>query len=320
MADTVPDTMKAIQQTKFGDADVLKLVEIQTPVPGDGEVLVKVAAAGINPIDCQVRTGEYPLPGLPENPFPLTVGWDIAGEIVDRGETADALGLGDRVMAFSRFPGIAGAYAEYATVPITECAKIPTELDNVHAAAVPLTALTAWQAIIDNGALKSGDRVLIHAAAGGVGHLAVQFAKAKGAFVIGTGSTGNVDFIRSLGADEVIDYTKTQFEDAASNIDVQLVPFPGDFRKRCWGVMADGGRVISIKGPIAPEEYAGRDVKGLATFVHPDGGQLTEIASMIASGGVKITLDSVFPLADAKAAHERVETGHVRGKVVLEVS
>ena len=305
--------MKAIRLHEYGGPEVLRYEDAPRPEPGDGEVLVRVHATAVNPVDWKVRAGHvkdwlrYTLPLIP--------GWDFSGVV----ESAGSLWKpGDEV--YGR-PDISrqGAYAEYIAVRETEIARKPKSVDHVHAAAIPLAALTAWQALFDAGGLKPGQKVLIHAAAGGVGHFAVQLAKWKGAHVAGTASGRNHDFLRGLGVDQPIDYTTARFEDVVHDADVVLDTMAGETRARSWGALKKGGILVTVLGQPSEEEARAHGVRAAGIFVQPNFGELTEIADLVDSGKLKAVVESVFPLADAAKAHELSQTLHVRGKIVLRV-
>jgi NADPH:quinone reductase-like Zn-dependent oxidoreductase len=228
------------------------------------------------------------------------------------------LKAGDEV--YSR-PDIArdGAYAEYIVVRESEVALKPKSIDHIHAAAIPLAALTAWQSLLDAAGLGAGQTVLIHAAAGGVGSFAVQLAKWKGAHVIGTASKHNQDFVRNLGADQTIDYQTTRFEDVAHDVDVVFDTIGGDTQERSWKVLKKGGILVSIIGPPSAEEAAAHGVRQASVFVQPSATQLTELANLVDSGKLKPVVETVLPLSEARRAHELSQTGHMRGKIVLRV-
>src|SRR5216683_2520023 len=242
-------TMKAVRIHTYGGPEVLRYEDAPRPVPAAGEVLIKIHAAAVNPVDWKVRAGH--LKDMLKYQLPLIPGWDAAGVIEDVGAGVARLKRGDEV--YTR-PDISrdGTYAEYITVREPEVALKPKSLDHVHAAAIPLAALTAWQALFDAGGLSAGQRVLIHAAAGGVGSFAVQLAKWKGAYVIGTASAHNHEFLRGLGADETIDYTAVRFEDAVQDVDLVLDAMAGETQKRSWKTLKPGGILVSILGLEGP--------------------------------------------------------------------
>ncbi len=279
-------------------------------------MLVRVHAAALNPIDWKLRAGylkdwlRYKLPMIP--------GWDFSGVIESVGPDAGEWKPGDEV--YGR-PDISrdGTYAEYIAVRASEIAEKPKSIDHVHAAAIPLAALTAWQALFDTAGLNAGQSVLIHAAAGGVGSFAVQFAKWKGAHVAGTASGRNQDFLRDLGVDQPIDYETTRFEDVVHDVDVVLDTLAGETRARSWKVLKKGGILVTLLGQGSLEEAAAYGVRGVGILVTPNAGQLDEIARLVDAGKVKPIVEAVFPLQEADKAHRLGETNRARGKIVLRV-
>lgn len=306
--------MKAIRIHQYGGPEVLAQVEMQRPIPGPNEVLIKIAAASINPIDWKQRAGHlkdvFPLT------FPATLGWDVSGTVEEAGENATHFRRGDQVYALVE----GGGYAEYAVVKETAVAQKPTSVDHVHAAAVPVAGLAAWQALFEIAQLRAGQRVLIHAAAGGVGVLAVQFAKVKGAYVIGTASSKNQPFLRQLGVNEVVDYQTSRFEDVVRDVDVVLDTIGGDTQERSFKVLKKGGVLVSIVEPPSQELATKYGVRALFYGAHASSSDLVEIAKLIDSGKVKTVVDTVLPLTEARRAHELSEGGHVRGKIVLKAA
>ena len=309
-------TMKAVRMHAYGAPDVLKYEDAPRPEPAAGEVLVRIHAAAVNPVDWKIRAGY--LKAFREYPMPLILGWDVSGVVESVGAGVSDWKPGDAV--YSR-PDIGrdGAYAEYIAVKATELGRKPKNLDHVHSAAIPLAALTAWQAMFEAGRLMAGERVLIHAAAGGVGTFAVQLAKWKGAYVIGTASAQNHDFLRDLGADEVIDYQTTPFEKAVRDVDVILDAMGGETRQRSWQVLKKGGILVSIVGPPSAEDAAAHGVRQASVFVQPNRSQLEEIAQLADAGKLKPIIEAVLPLSEAARAHEMNQTLHTRGKIVLQV-
>ncbi len=310
--------MRAMTIHEFGGADSFISETVPKPSPGDGEVLVRIRAAGINPIDCKTRAGV----GINrrwdgEFPFPVVLGWDISGEVVE--SRAPDYKPGDEIYTMARFPLIAGAYAEFAAIPADQIAPKPASLSHEEAAAVPLTALTAWQAMFDTAGLSAGQRVLVNAAAGGVGHLAVQLAKWKGATVIGTASARNAEFVRGLGVDQFVDYGAEDFTQTVDPVDLVFHTIDAEHRPKSWLVVKPGGWLVSITGPVAPEETEAARASGIMVLVKPNAGQLREIARLIDDGAVKVTLDAVYPLEKVADAHRHVDGGHTRGKVVLKI-
>lgn len=309
-------TMKAVRVHEYGGPEVLKYEDAPKPTPAADEVLIRVHAAGLNPVDWKVRAGlakgrlNYKMPFIP--------GWDVSGVVEAVGSGAKRLKVGDEV--YSR-PDISrdGSYAEYIVVRESEVALKPKSIDHVTAAAIPLASLTAWQALFDAAKLTAGQTVLIHGAAGGVGTFAVQFAKTKGARVIATASKKNHDFLRSLGADEVIDYNTTKFEDVVHDVDAVLDTITGETADRSWQVIKKGGVYVSILAPPSKERAAERGVRAEHVFVQAKPDQLDEIGKLVDAGKVNVIIEKVFPLTQARAAQELNATGHTRGKIVLRV-
>lgn len=311
-----PATMQAVRIHAYGGPDQLKLESAPTPTPARGEVLVKVHAAGVNPVDWKIREGAF---NSPSTKFPLTLGYDVCGTVEAVGNSVARIQVGDVVYSYINLSR-GGGYAEYVTIAENEVALKPTTLDPIEAAAVPLAALTAWQALFDNANLKSGQTVLIHGAAGGVGTFAVQFAKFKGATVIATASEKNHAYLKDLGADVVIDYNTQKFEEIAKDVDVVLDSIGGDTQDRSFGVLKKGGTIVSIVGPVSPQKAAEHGVRGKAMLVQPSAAQLAEIGALIDQEKVKVVVSHIMPLADAAKAHEQSQTGHTRGKIVLKVA
>jgi NADPH:quinone reductase-like Zn-dependent oxidoreductase len=312
------ETMKAVRIHDFGEPDIQVYEDAPRPTISTDEVLVRVHAAGVNPVDSKTRAGRG-MANRFSNPFPLIVGWDISGVVENVGANVKEFQPGDEVYAMTRFPEIGSAYAEYVSVPANQLALKPKNLDHIQAAAVPLVALTAWQILFDIAHLEAGQRILIHAAAGGVGHIAVQIAKWKGAYVIGTASARNADFLRELGADEVVDYHATPFEDVVQPVDVVL-DCVGGLAERSLKVLKPGGFLSWITSGFAPERIAELGIRAGGTLVHTDQAQLKQITALIEAGNLKPVIDKVFPLAEAAKAHEAIDTGRTRGKIVLSVS
>ncbi len=305
--------MRIIRQHALGGPDVLQLEALPRPEPGPGEVLVRQAAAGVNPVDWKVRArGGF----LGEPPF--TVGWDVAG-VVEEGEGFEP---GERVFGMPRFPGEAAAYAEYVTAPADELARIPEGLSDVEAGALPLAGLTAWQALVDTADVQPGQRVLILAAAGGVGHLAVQIAKARGAYVIGTARFVKEAFLYELGADEAVDYTSDAVESVVSDVDVVLDLVGGESSAPTIACLRDGGLYIAVPSASALDrlnELAGDRVTVTGILVHPDRAGLEGLSALYEAGQLKVTVEQTFPLEQAAQAHAWGETGRTQGKLVLTV-
>jgi len=310
-------TMRAIRQEVLGGPEVLHEVEAERPEPGFSQILVKVHAAGLNPTDWGHRAHGVFL-GQP----PFILGWDVSGVVVATGFGVTLFKPGDEVFGMLPYPFGVGSHAEYVAGPARAFAAKPANVDHVQAGALPLAALTAWQALNDTAHLQAGQRVLIHAAAGGVGHLAVQIAKARGAYVLGTASAKNHDLVKSLGADEVIDYHATPFEDVASDIDVVLDTITSDYSARSLRTLRPGGIMVSLL-PFAPEipsEAERLGVRAEIMLVEYDHQGMTAIAELVTDGRLRPVVAATFPLADAAKAHELGETRHVAGKLVLTVA
>ncbi len=317
--------MKAIRIHAFGGLEVLQLEDIAQPVPAADEVLVKVYASGINPVDQVVRAGSSP--ALSYNlTLPMTLGWDAAGVVEAVGSDVTEFQPGDAVYGVPNFPGD-GSYAEYCAAKATQFALKPQSLSFLEAAAVPLAGLTAWTALFAHGQLRSGQRVLIQGGAGSVGALAVQFAKAKGAYVISTASAGDLDYLLQLGVDEVIDYRKQQFETMVREVDVVLeVSSVRDNAERVKAitVLKTGGIFVSVNTDFAFDDtvqaaLTQQEATGELAANQPRGEWLAEIAQLIDAGQVEVLIGRVFPLAQVADAHHADQTDRVRGKSVLEV-
>ncbi|MCI2423391.1 NADP-dependent oxidoreductase [Saccharopolyspora sp. K220] len=312
--------MRAVVQHEFGPPEVLKVEEVAAPAPIPTEVQVRVRAAGVNPVDYKTRAGEGDAAVLGEPPFRL--GWDVSGVVSDVGFGVNRFSPGDEVFGMPWFPRQAGAYAEFVTAPAREFMAKPEALSHVEAGALPLAGLTAWQLVVDTVRLRSGQRILIHGAAGGVGHLAVQIAKAWGAYVIATARADQASFVRSLGADQVIDYRTTAFEDVVSDLDA-VIDFPGVYGERSLPVLRPGGILVSVpsgapRDVLARVAETGRRARDF--LVEPDQVGLAGLADLVAADRLRIQVGRVFDLDDVVDAHRSAESGHGEGKVVLQVS
>jgi NADPH:quinone reductase-like Zn-dependent oxidoreductase len=308
--------MKAVRMHGYGGPEMLKFEDVPRPEPADGDVLVKVHAAGVNPVDWKIREGY--LRTFREFPLPFILGWDFSGVIEQVGGGANGWKPGDEVYARPDI-GRNGSYAQYIAVRASEIQRKPKSLDHVQSAAIPLAALTARQAIFDAGHLEAGQKILIHAAAGGVGTFAVQLAKWKGAYVIGTASSRNHAFLRELGADELIDYNTTRFEDVVKDVDVVLDAMAGDVRDRSYQVLKKGGILVTILGQPSEELAKAHGVRTAGVFVQPNQAQLQELANLVDAGTVRPIIEAVLPLAEAARAQAMNATLHTRGKIVLRV-
>jgi NADPH:quinone reductase-like Zn-dependent oxidoreductase len=318
--------LRAVRLDRFGGPEVLRVVDVDRPSPAEGEVLVRVVAAGVNPVDWKVRaTGGGGRFGTP----PLVLGWDLSGvvEAVANGVSAFANGVsafaaGDEVFGMPRFPDPAGCYAEYVAAPADQLAAKPSALDHAAAAGLPLAGLTALQ-VLDLAEVEAGQRVLVHAAAGGVGHLAVQLAKARGAEVVGTARADKHPFLVELGIDQAVDYTTAAFEDVVDDVDVVLDPIGGDYGRRSLEVLRPGGVLLMIAGHADAALTATADSAGVRIvrhLVHPDGPGLARLADLAERGALQVAVEQAFPLDQAAKAHELGERGRTRGKLVLAVA
>lgn len=310
--------MRAVVIREFGAPEVLRVEEMPRPAPGNGEVLVKVHAVGINPVDWKTRQAGGILKAL-GIPLPYVLGWDVSGVIAEVGDGAGDYTVGQAVYGMVRFPKMGSAYAEYVAAPVTDISLKPASIDHIHAAAVPLVALTAWQALFEFAQLAPGQRILVQGAAGGVGHFAVQLAKWRGAHVFGTASAANGAYLREIGVDEVIDYRAVQFEEVVHDADVVFETVNAANAGRDLSVIKPGGVLVSIAGLPEADVLSRYDVRVEQFLVRPEANQLAEIARLIDAGVVKPHVDAVFPLAEASQAHARGELGHTRGKIVLSV-
>ncbi len=311
--------MKAVLIYEYGGLDVLKCEDIPCPEPGQGEVLIKVHAAGVNPSDAMIREGKA-FAEMITDPFPYTPGWDVSGVVVETGDDGGGFKPGDAVYGLVNFPYGGGAYAEYVKAPACQLAKKPALLDHIQSASLPLVSLTAWQALFEAAELKKDERILIHAAAGGVGHIAVQLARWKGAALISaTGAPRDEDYLTSIGVDEFIDFRSQRFEEVVHDMDVVLDCVGGETQQRSWQVLKKGGRLVTIMEPPPEgraEEYC---VRAERVFVRPDACALEEIRRCVDNGIIVPFVFSVFPLEMVEEAHELVEMGQARGKIVLNI-
>ncbi|MFB2921332.1 NADP-dependent oxidoreductase [Aerosakkonema funiforme] len=312
----MPETMKAVRIHTYGGLDVLSYEDAPRPQIAEDEILVRVCAAGVNPVDWKIREGY--LAGMLNHSLPLILGWDVSGKVVEVGAAVSEFKVGDAVYAR---PDINrdGAYAEFIAIKAAEVAFKPSSLNHVQAAAVPLAGLTAWKSLFDAANLQAGQRVLIHAASGGVGSYAVQLAGWKGADAIGTASARNLDFLRELGVKEAIDYQAVRFEEVVRDVDVVFDTIGGDVQERSWQVLKPGGVLVSVITPPPAEMAAQYNCRGEYVFIQPDAAQLTEIAQLIDAGYVKPIVETTLPLADVRQAHQLSQSHRARGKIVLQV-
>jgi NADPH:quinone reductase-like Zn-dependent oxidoreductase len=305
-------TMRTVTQDELGGTEVLKVIEVDRPEPGVGEVLVKVHAAGINPVDAKSRASG----GLQGSRPPFRLGWDVSGTVEAVGVGVRIHRVGDEVYGMPLFPRFAGGFSEYVTAPARHLAAKPAELSHVEAAALPLAGLTAYQALVDVADVQAGQLVLVHAAAGGVGHLAAQIAKAKGAYVIGTASAGKHEYVRGLGADEVIDYTAVDFTKGLRDLDIVVDPIGGDYAARSASVLRDGGHLVSIiPGEVSAAEA--ERVRAGFMIVEPDRAGLEAMGALVAAGKLWPTVSETYPLDAIAKAHASIESGRTIGKIVV---
>ncbi|HEY3505432.1 MAG TPA: NADP-dependent oxidoreductase [Actinocatenispora sp.] len=306
--------MRAIRVHTFGGPEVLERDEAPTPEPGPGQALVRVVASGVNPADWKIRSGLVPRYGPP----PLTLGLDVSGVVERVGPGVTAFRPGDEVVGAP----MGGGYAQHVVVAVDALAAKPPGVDHVTAAALPVAGLTAWQALTEAAQIRAGDRVLVHAAAGGVGHLAVQIAKHRGGYVIGTAGAANRDFLRGLGADEVVDHRSTDFATAVRDAHAVLDMVGGDYGPRSLDVLRPNGILVSVSGSgsarlVTPEIAAARGRRYTEFPMHPSGADLAALLDLVAAGTLRVNVADTMPWTDAAEAHRRSESGRVRGKLVL---
>ncbi len=319
--------MKAVRIERYGNEDVMELAEVERPTPGDNELLVKVRAAAVNPVDWKIRDGLGEMFGLKP---PLILGCEVAGTVEAVGgpgspqdesvRSADRTGMKDFVAGdevYGYLGAYSGGYAEYVTAPASEFVRKPKHIDFDTAAAVPVAALTAWQGIFDHGELAKGQRILITGASGAVGSMAVQLAKNKGAYVIGTGSGRNEEFVRKLGADEFVDYKKAKFEDKVNALDLVFDTVGGDTQERAFQTLKRGGVLVSTVSPPSAEKAKKFGVTVAMVAVRPNQNQLAEINRLLESGKLKVRIATVLPLGEVKKAHQMSASGHADGKIIL---
>ncbi|WP_413803629.1 NADP-dependent oxidoreductase [Streptomyces iranensis] len=309
--------MRVITQQTLGGPDVLTIVDAPEPQPLPTEVLVRVKAIGLNPLEARLRTGEFPLIGRP----PFILGWDISG-VVEEAPQTWRFRPGDEVFGMPLFPRAASAYAEVVSAPALHLAPKPASLSHVEASALPVVGLTAWQGLVDLGGVTEGDRVLVHGGGGGVGHVAVQIAKALGAHVIATAGGSKRKFVEGFGADEVIDYTAVDFTEAVRDIDVVLDTIGGDTVERSLEVLRPGGHLVTAVAEedselIAKYEAAGMRFSGIA--VDPDPVALRGLVELVEQGRLRVHVQETFPFERVADAHRVLDDGHLQGKLVLTV-
>ncbi|CAN5243756.1 NADP-dependent oxidoreductase [soil metagenome] len=317
-------TMRAMTMSGAGTPDVLSLQQIERPIRISSEVLVRVVAAGVNPIDAKTRAGLGPFAAIHD--FPAVLGQDFSGIVEAAPYAGHPLQPGTEVYGFVAVPRYSGAYAEYLSVPSMSVIRKPSTLSHVEAAGVPVAALTAWGMVVETAKAHEGQRILIHAGAGGVGHLAVQFASYFGAHVIATGSTRNVGWLRELGASEVVDHSTARFDEVVDEVDA-VIDLIGNAKDdtctRSLTVLRPGGIIVTAPSnswPTMADEAEAAGVRATGFQVSPDGSTLAVISRLLESGDVKVYVDRVFDLAEAADAHAMLEEGHTRGKLVLKVA
>lgn len=311
--------MKAVILKEAGGPENLIIQDLPIPVPKKDEVLIKVKAISVNPVDIKTRKG-LSLYNELKNDRPVILGWDIAGEVVQAGEEVTSLEEGDEVFGMINFPGHGKAYAEYVTAPANHLAEKPDLISTQEAAAGTLAALTAWQVLLDEAKLQAGEKIVIHAAAGGVGHFAVQIAKYLGAYVIGTASEANYDFVKELGADDFVDYTKEKFEEIVKDADVVFDTVGGDYPLRSLSTLKEGGRLVAIAGGITDEVLKIAETKKIKAWrhlVHSNGDDMEQIAELMEAGTIKAYIFKEYTLEQIQDAHRQIETGKTRGKIVV---
>lgn len=308
-------TMKAVVAHEYGGPEVLKLEDAPVPQPKDTEMLVRVIASGVNPADPLILGGKYAKEFGTH--LPLVLGYDLAGVVVKTGAKITKFKAGDPVYAYLLW---GGGWAEYCLTNEGEAATKPKSVTFAEAAAVPLAALTAWQALIDIGKIDNSQTALIHGGSGGVGSFAIQIAKARGARVIATASTANQDLLKQLGADVAIDYTKPNWETLVHDVDFALLPVGGETMRRTYGVMKKGGTIATLISRADPAELEKRGIRGVPVFSHPDANELAEITKLIDAGKIKPVVSQVLPLTEAAKADAQAATHHTRGKIVLKIA
>jgi NADPH:quinone reductase-like Zn-dependent oxidoreductase len=309
--------MKAVRIHAYGGLEALVYEEAPCPEVGESEVLIRISAVGVNPFDWKVRQGY--LAGWINYSFPLILGWDVSGVVQAAGSEVAGYKIGDEVLARGDVMRN-GGYAEYIAVNAAHVVPKPASIDHLQAAAIPNAALAAWQSLFTAGGLAEGQTVLVHGAAGGVGHFAVQFAKLYGAKVIGTSSERNLDFLREIGVDEAIDYNATRFDEVVRDADLVLDTIGGEVLQRCWVVLKPGGMLVSIVEAPSEETAAAHGVRQSFASAAADKENLAEIAGLVASGKVKPVISTVLPLAEVRQAHSLSQSMHTRGKIVLQVA
>lgn len=311
--------MKAIVLTAAGGVENLIIKDIKKPSLQQGEVLVKTRALGINPVDIKTRNGKAQYGQLSKEP-PVILGWDISGEVVATAKDVTRFKVGDEVFGMVNFPGHGKAYAEYVAAPEAHLALKPAEISHQEAAAATLAALTAWQVLVHQARIRPGQHILIHAAGGGVGHFAVQIARHLGAHVTGTASGTKSAFLQKLGIDRHIDYTQEDFEDSSQQFDMVFDPLGGETTLKSLQVLKDGGTLISIVGGVKEElqnQAKERNIKASNYLVHSSGSDMEELAKLLQAGSIEAEISHIFNFNLISDAHQQIESGKTKGKVVI---
>ena len=308
-------TIKMVRIHRFGGIDTLRYEDVELSMPDAAEILVASRAASVNPVDFKIRSGKYP--AVKEDKLPYTLGRDACGIVEQCGAGATKFKIGDEVFGIVGIQG--GGYAQKVLLDQNAVAAKPKGIDYIHAAAVPLAGQTAWQGLFRHGDVRAGQKILIHGGSGGVGHFAIQFAKARGAHVTTTVSTANVEFARSLGADVVIDYKKQRFEQEVKELDMVFDLIDGETRERSWGIIKEGGILVSTLSEPSQQQAREHGVRATRYTVQADGNELKEIGDLIETGKVKPQITETFPLSRAADALRAVEKGHSKGKIVLTI-
>jgi NADPH:quinone reductase-like Zn-dependent oxidoreductase len=316
-AKTTPVMMKAVVLHSYGGPEVLQFEKAPRPEPNDEQILIRIVAASVNPVDLAIRSGKYA--EYFHTTLPLIPGMDAAGVVEKVGSKISSFKVGDPVYAFFTLRG-EGGYAEFALARESEIAPKPASIDYEQAAAVPAVGSTAWQALVDAAHLQAGQTVLIHGGSGGVGHMAIQIAKARGARVIATASTANQEFLKKIGADQAIDYTKTKFEDAVKDVDVVLDTVGGDTLTRSYAVVKKGGIVVTIADEPDEKKLKERGIRGVSISAEPKSETFAALTRLIEEKKLTPVVTQVFPLAEVAKAQEQIATRHTRGKIVLRVA
>ncbi len=312
------ENMKAVRVHSYGGPDVLRFEDAPRPTPASGEVLIRAHAAAVNPIDWKIRAG-YMKDSVPM-PLPFIPGYDVSGVVEAVGPGVSHFKRGDEVHARADAVHGHGAYAQFVIAKESEAALKPKSIDHVHAATIPVAAVTAWRALFDTAGLKAGQKVLVHGAAGGVGSFAVQLAKWKGAYVYGTASDSNLEFVQQLGVDRPIDYETTRFEAVVRDADVVLDTIGGETQKRSWQVLKIGGVLVTLVGLNSEDEATKHGARSAAISAQGGSRVLAEVSKLIEAGKIKPIVATVLPLSEARRAQEMNESGHARAKIVLKVA